>query len=292
MNTIHLKYWNIIITAFILVIFSHTAAYSQYKHKRWRSFKRIQKKAPSKTPPKTYASPRSQYNGTKETPFSKLNRQMVRDSLVLQLNNPPVIEVKEIVDFMSQGKRPGIQATIPTANATVVMSNWKKFLKTFGKRHKHRINEIFSDDMLISSISENTFDMYSSLEPYPGGVFLQVFVDLGGAFLSSKKHTQEQEVLLNILKDFAITESVRAIEKNLKIEEKRLLQLDSERETLKIDEINLMEQLKKYQEAVEKIEAGINLNRKLQQRKNIETEKQIHDIEQLRFNLKSVITNN
>ncbi len=208
----------------------------------------------------------------------------------VKLDIPPAVETTEVFEFMSQGQRPGIRISIPKADANDVTKSWKKYLKNFGAKPKMYGSEFLSKEAYIDGLSENTLDIYSTIQPYPEGTLLKVFMDMGkeSGYLSSPSNAEQYDIALALLKDFAITESFKAIDEELEQEEKLLYQMDRERQKLQTEYEQLIKDIENYKQAIQKAETDIEQNSLIQEDRNKLTHKQIQKVEQLKYDLHSI----
>jgi len=229
-----------------------------------------------------------------ETPLSLQQddgRQTVTiGPLQVELAAPPAVEATEVFEFMSQGQRPGIRVSIPGADANNVTKSWKKYLKNFGAKPKMFGSEFLSKEAYIDGLGEGTVDIYSMIQPYPTGTLLKVFFDMGEekGYLSSPVSAEQYEVGLAMLKDFAITESFKAVNEDLEAEEKTLYQMNKARQKLQDEYDQLVKDIENYTRATQKAETDIEQNTLIQEERNKLTHEQIQKVEQLKYNLHSI----
>ncbi|MCO5229973.1 MAG: hypothetical protein M9958_02330 [Chitinophagales bacterium] len=142
--------------------------------------------------------------------------------------------VNEVEQTISQGQQTGLEVFIPEAQLKNVQSALAKWTKTNKGKYvaSKKSAEIFQDNVLLSTVSENTVDMYTVLTQQKEGVKLQTFVDLGGVFLSSAGHPQAFTAMEAVLIDFARAQLVSKVEGDIKTEESHLKKLVSELKTL------------------------------------------------------------
>lgn len=212
------------------------------------------------------------------------------NSLFVEITPPPPVEIKDIFEGMSQGKKPGIKAFIPNANIDALAKNWSAHLKNFGGKTKTKDGVIFTDNAAIASLSENTIDIYSDLGAYPGGVFLRVFFDLGGAYINKNEQPQKLGTAKQLIQEFAVAEAARQTEQKLSKEESELQKLDATRKDLKNNTLKLQEEVERLKKTIANLERTLELNAKLMEQKDIEAQEQINAVEQLKFNLQSILT--
>lgn len=210
--------------------------------------------------------------------------------LQIELAPPPMVETTEIFEFMSQGQKPGIRVSIPGADANDVTKSWKKYLKDFGAKPKMYGSEFLSKEAYIDGLSEGTVDIYSTVQPYPSGTLLKVFFDLGEekGYLTGSNDPKQYDVGLSMVRDFAITESYKAVSEDLEEEEKVLYQMDKQRQKLQAEYEQLIKDIENYRQAISKAETDIEQNTLIQEDRNKLTKEQIQKVEQLKYNLHSI----
>lgn len=132
--------------------------------------------------------------------------------------------VNEIRQYMSKGEQTGFEvylATTSPENARDAFEKWMKKQKakvTIDKKSP----EMFVDNAMIPAVSTNALDMYVTAVPAEKGSKLTVFVDLGGAFISSAAYPQQYAAFEAALKKFAKDQAIFAVEQLQKDEEKIL----------------------------------------------------------------------
>lgn len=170
--------------------------------------------------------------------------------------------VNEIEGNISQGKQTGLEVFIPEANVKDVesaLSKWTKSNKGKFVSSKKR-TELFQDNMALTSVSENTVDLYTTLTQENEGVRLRAYVDLGGAFLSSAGHPQAFEAMEAELVNFARSQYISKVDEDVKNEEKHLSKLQSELKTLEKQNDGYHKDIKDNQENIKKQESAIAKN--------------------------------
>lgn len=143
--------------------------------------------------------------------------------------------VNEIRQIMSKGEQTGFEVPIAGGNAEKVKENFEKWLKKYDAKvtSSKKSPDIFGDNALIKLLSQNTVDIYASTVPSGNGAVLYVYVDLGGAFLSSATYPQQYNVMEALLKKFAKDQALEMVEQQLQEEEKILKNINKEIESLK-----------------------------------------------------------
>lgn len=176
------------------------------------------------------------------------------------------MEVREVTEKMSQGKQPALSINIPGADDKDVEKEWKKLVKDMGNKTSGSKKEMFTDNLLISSISTNTIDVYAAVDKSKSGTTFMVFFDLGGAFLNSKDHPEQYAAAAQFLRNFALGLARSAAEGELKDVENDLSKLEKEQRDLQKDQWKLEDTIKKAEETIAKARKDLEENKKDQEK--------------------------
>lgn len=170
--------------------------------------------------------------------------------------------VNEIEGNISQGNHTGLEVFIPEVNVKDVQSALSKWTKSNKGKYvaSKKSTELFQDNMMLSSVSENTVDLYTLLSQESEGVRLKTFVDLGGAFLSSAGHPQAFEAMELELINFARNQYSSKVDDDVKNEEKHLSKLQSELKNLEKQNDNYRKDIADNKENIQKQELAIAKN--------------------------------
>ena len=135
---------------------------------------------------------------------------------------------------MSLGVNNGYAIEFPDYDYKFTNATWRDYLKGFkGKTKKvKRSSELFTDDATISYLSSNTIDLYSKVDKAGGGSALQIWFDLGGAFLSTADHAEAEDGVKLFLEGFQKQLNVETIKLELASEQKELKNLESKMKKL------------------------------------------------------------
>ena len=174
-------------------------------------------------------------------------------------NNAMVLEVKD-------------------ADEKFVNKIWKNFLedyydaKTKWMRKEHYW---LSDNAEIAGLGgSNTVDIYGLAEQKGKHVEMLVWVDLGGAYLSSTTHPDRYEEGERMMNRFAIEIEKEKTKITLKEEEKELKSIQSELKKLVAANQRYHKDIERAKEAIKKAEADIEQNIKAQEATSIKIESQ------------------
>lgn len=170
--------------------------------------------------------------------------------------------VNEIEGTMSQGQQTGLEIRIPEVDLKSIQSSLSKWTKSHKGKFvsSKKSQEIFQDNVMLEGVSENTVDMYTILNGDQGGVTMQTYVDLGGAFLTSASHPEAFQAMEKELIDFARTQLVSKVTGDIKTEEKHLSNLESELKSLVKQNDGYHKDISNNKENIKKEELAISKN--------------------------------
>ena len=194
------------------------------------------------------------------------------------------IVVSEVMGFMSMGQQPGLEVLIPEAEKSSVENNWGKLMKSYKAKvsTSKKSIEVFADNAAIKAVSENTIDVYAIAQNAENGIKLVVFADLGGGFVNSNQYKLSTTALEAILRQFALDEMKRTVDRQVSAEEDILKDLEKELSGLVKDKQG-------YEKEIEKCKATI-----LQRQMDIVTNEssQASKLSQLEFQRQNVTEEN
>lgn len=189
------------------------------------------------------------------------------------------VVINEVLEYMSQGEKTGVEVAIVDAETKDVESTWVKFMKKYKAKvtNSKKSVEVFADNAKIPQISANTVDVYAIARKESYGTKLTVFVDLGGAFVSSQEHEAAFGALEGLVREFALGEAVRVVEAELKIQEKVMKDLGKDLSGLVKDKDGYIKEIEKAKALIAQREIDIANNEKAQdtKRQQIEIQEEI-----------------
>ncbi len=198
------------------------------------------------------------------------------------------IKVKETKTNIANGNNNALSVIIYEADEKQVEKAWKKLMKDYKGKISVK-KEIFADDARISDISANTIDIYAKIEKTKDGdIELFAAFDLGGAFLSSSKHSDKFKSSKKILKNFGITTAKEAIMTQLKEAEKIMKKLENDKKSLIKENEDLNKKIEDWKKDIEKAREDIKINEKNQEDKTKEIEEQAKVLEEIQQKEKSI----
>lgn len=212
-----------------------------------------------------------------------------KNDTILHLKESPKVEVVEINETMSQGQRAGLRVLITLSNAEQVEKSWKEYVKPFKGKTKNAFrDEVFTDNAMITKMSENPVDIYAKVEDSANGTLLFAFFDLGGIYVSSSTNADKFAVAKNIVREFAALQVTQKLESKLAKEEGKLLDIATQRQDMEIQIEQMKLDLESLKDAIYKTEQNIKTTQARKEQKDIETKKQIEVVEQLKKDIGSV----
>jgi hypothetical protein len=112
------------------------------------------------------------------------------------------IEVSESAEKMSLGMNNCLQVYVPGTKTDELAEDFSKFMKNYNAKGSSKKGEYFYDNAEIKQFGNNLVDIYVTTEQKAGGAELNVFFDLGGAFLNSHDHYERYLAAEDLLKKF------------------------------------------------------------------------------------------
>ncbi|HUM51610.1 MAG TPA: hypothetical protein PK431_07320 [Chitinophagales bacterium] len=170
--------------------------------------------------------------------------------------------VNEVRQFMSKGEQNGFEVILNGTKPDDAKDALEKWAKKFkGKVESSKKNpEIFIDNATISTVSANTVDIYAMIVPIDKGSKITVFVDLGGAFISSAAYGSQYSGMEAALKKLAKDCAINAVEDQIKSEEKVLKSLNGDLKDLTKDKADYIKDIEKAKKLIQEKEAAIQKN--------------------------------
>ena len=196
------------------------------------------------------------------------------------------IKVESKNEKINGGNHPCLVVTIYDATADDIESEWKSKMKGYDAKVSGK-DEIFADNALIKTISENTCDVYAYTEKINDNEtkFVVGFL-LGETWLDSK--ASQYSAAEKIVKDFAIEQSKNGIAEKRKAAEKLLNDQKDDQADLEKKNKELHEDIDEYNEKIKKAEGDIKTNEEEQTKKKAEIDAQQKVVDDLKSRENSV----
>lgn len=201
--------------------------------------------------------------------------------LAAQTTNVSMVDQVSITEMTELGKT-GYKMTIPAANASLVNTEWKRWLKNCKGKTRLGKEGYFTDNAVMPALSGKPIDIYSEVDKYANGSIVKVFFDLGDNYLNAATQPLLDKVAQQMLTDFGKTQSLKALQAMLLVEERKMLQLSNDRKKLHDNEKNINQQIAAAREVVTRTELLLRENNQQQEKKDAETVQQISKVEQIK----------
>jgi hypothetical protein len=174
--------------------------------------------------------------------------------------------VKEQSAEMSAGSRNALTLEIPGVSQDLVSDFWKDYMKDFYRekpKWQRRDNEWLSDDADITALGKgNTVDIYAKAEERGDNVMIYMWVDLGGAYLSSKEHPERFKEAEKMLMRFGLEVAKEKMRLDIKEQEDVLKDMGKDLDRLASDKERSEREIERAKEAIRKAEEDIKQNLK------------------------------
>ncbi|MCO6490407.1 MAG: hypothetical protein J5I98_18475, partial [Phaeodactylibacter sp.] len=178
-------------------------------------------------------------------------------------------QVSEQTRKMSQGANNALILEIPNADAKLVAEVWKNYMKDFYNakpKWDRKAKEWFADNTDITAIGRgNTVDIYASAEDKNNGTDFSLWIDLGGAYLSSREHPERYSEAEKLLLRFALEVAREKTRQELEGETDEMKKLQREMGRLKSLNERYHKEIERAEEAIKKAQQDIVDNEKLQE---------------------------
>lgn len=178
-------------------------------------------------------------------------------------------QIKEQTIKMSEGNNNALSLEIPNVSDKLVNEVWKDYLKDFydsKPKWNRKTDEWFADDADIAALGlGNTVDIYATVEERKENVVLNMWVNLGGAYLNSKDHRERYTEAEKMLMRFGLEVARVKTEDELEDEQDQLKELQKELSRLKSYNERYHKEIERAKEAIKKAEQDIVDNEKEQE---------------------------
>lgn len=190
---------------------------------------------------------------------------------------------------MSQGVQNALVLDIPDTDAKLVGRLWQNYMKDFYSnkpKYDRKASEWFSDDAKIVAIGQgNSVDVHANAAKAGNGTALTMWINLGGAYLSSANHPERYAEAEKMLMRFALEVARETTKMEMDGEEKELKKLESELRKLKVANDRYHKEIARAEEAIQKAKENIAQNEIDQENMALKIENQGKVIESVRVRL-------
>ena len=192
--------------------------------------------------------------------------------------------VNENAKTMSLGSKNALIFEISNTKTDYVIDEWKDFIKTEGKVKASRDkknDEYMCDNASLPQLAgstSSTVDVFAKIEEFGvDKVQVSLWVDMGGAFLTSYDHPAQYKGAQDLIKRFTTKVAVDMTQEDYNKEEKKYKRQEGDLKDLVKDNEKLRKRIEEAKETIRKSESEIITNDKTQvtSKKDIEIQKGI-----------------
>ena len=185
-------------------------------------------------------------------------------------------QVSESPKVMSLGTNNALTIPLSGISSDDTEKLWKKYIDQYDGSIKwnKKAKEYFVDNASIPSVSESTVDLYAKAEGVGSDVNFSVWIDMGGAFLTSITQPEKFSAASEILSGFYREVEKFKTEQKWEAEEKKLKSLSSDMKDIIRDRESDEKDIKKAEAKIAELKAKIMENLKTQATKQSEIDAQ------------------
>ena len=175
-----------------------------------------------------------------------------------------IAQIKEKKQKMSLGNNNALILEIPETNKKFVSKLWQTYVEDFydsKTKWNRKENEWVTDDADIVALGlGNSVDLYAAVNQAGKNTKVTMWVDLGGAFLSSKKHHNRYLEGEKLLMRFALEVAKETTRVELEEEEKKLKKMENEFKRLELAKERYLREIERAKEIILRAEENLAQN--------------------------------
>ncbi len=176
---------------------------------------------------------------------------------------------------MSLGTIPAIVLDLNEITEKEASAYWESYMKEYSKLKKNRkAGEMYAEDIRVPLITPTEIDLFSKVEDLQSASRLYLWIDLGGAFLTSEEDAATFKNAKKFVDDFAVYAEKKHVEELLGGAEKDLKGLEKDLKGLGKDKESYEKAIEKAKEQIAKMERNLEENAVSQEAKVTEIEDQ------------------
>lgn len=185
------------------------------------------------------------------------------------------ITIDEKTEKIGDGSHNCLVVTIYDADRSDIEKEWKSIMKGYDAKVSSK-GDIFADNAIIKSISDNPIDVYARAEKGSADNETKFIVgfQMGEDWLNSSKYGSQYKAAEKIVKDFATKMTKDGIALKVKAAEKALDNLKEDKADLEKKNKDLKQDIADYQDKIKKAESDIKTNEEEQTKKQAEVDAQ------------------
>ena len=197
--------------------------------------------------------------------------------------------VQETQRLMSFGSRPCFRMEFSGTDTKVIEGVWRDFAKkNYNAKLKKKKGEWYATKVQSSFMGSNEFSIYSTVESEGSKNSLNVWVDAGAYFLSSRDNSSRAEEMMRSLRQCYYDIRRAAIQDDLDDEEKKLKDLENKQKKLVRENESLHKDIENWKSRIQKAEQDLVNNVQDQETNLVDQDAQKRIIEEVKQRLNNV----
>lgn len=191
---------------------------------------------------------------------------------------------------MSLGPQNAFYVEIPGSDVKTAQKAFYDFVKEYGKlKENKKAREHFMMATKIPIINGSSpLDVYAKFEEGKGMATTYVWMDMGGAFINSANHANQSAALKQFMYDYFIAVRKIVVAEELKVEEKKLSDVEKDLKKLKDKNDDFHKDIEKAKQRIAEAERNIEKNLVDQENKTIEINAQKENVVRVTDKLNSL----
>ena len=199
------------------------------------------------------------------------------------------IKVSEENHSFSSGSKNALVVNIPYGNKDLVEKELRKELKNWNGKYDSKGEELFTLQALSKFMGDKPFDTYAKVISSQSNEIRVAFAtDLGGAYLSSREHSEQFRAMSEKLKAFARETAMNCVKEELEKNQDALSDLEKTQRSLEKDKKGLEEDIVDYKKKIAEAEEKIRQNTTNQENQKEAIKTQSGKVSEVENRLKSI----
>ncbi|MFN5417484.1 MAG: coiled-coil domain-containing protein [Flavobacteriia bacterium] len=187
------------------------------------------------------------------------------------------VRLSEEIQSFALGSKNSIVVTIPYGNKDIIEKQLKSELKDWNGKFDSKGDEYTMTQGTTKFMGPKPFDAFARIITVSEGNFKVAFaIDLGGAYLSSREHSEQFKAMTERITQFAKETGMKCVETELEKNKDDLSDLEKTQRGLEKDKKNLEEDIEDYKRKIAEAENKIkeNVSNQDKQKASIKTQQE------------------
>jgi cob(I)alamin adenosyltransferase len=190
---------------------------------------------------------------------------------IFQINAQAPLMVREEIRKMSKGSQNAFVLEVPQTKASELKKEWQKYLRENSKIKTEEFKgELYALQTVINRISGDPLNHYALFSESPAGSIITAFYAINDSFISTANMPAVATAIQKFMFDFGKSAYIRAVEKEVELEQKTLRTKENELEMLLKEEDKLQKSIVEHKSKIESNENEIKVKKQEQDLKQKE----------------------